>query len=33
MLFDPQAKKPTRVKSELRDGKRVRVSVKSGEVI
>ncbi len=33
MLLDPKTKKGTRVKSELRDGKRVRVSVKSGEVI
>lgn len=33
MLLDPQTKKPTRVKSEVRDGKRVRVGIKSGEVI
>ena len=33
MLLDPQTKKPTRVKSEVRDGKRVRVSKKSGEII
>ncbi len=33
MLLDPQTKKPTRVKSEVREGKRVRVGIKSGEVI
>lgn len=33
MLLDPTTKKPTRVKTEVRDGKRVRVSKKSGEVI
>ena len=33
MLFDPTTKKRTRVKTEVRDGKRVRVGVKSGNVI
>jgi large subunit ribosomal protein L24 len=33
MLLDPQTKKPTRAKIEVRDGKRVRVGIKSGEVI
>lgn len=33
MLFDEKAGKPTRVKYELRDGKKVRVSKKSGEII
>lgn len=32
-LVDPETKGPTRVKSEVRDGKKVRVSVKSGSVI
>lgn len=31
MVIDPSEKKPTRVKREMRDGKRVRVAVKSGE--
>ena len=31
MVIDPGAKKPTRVKREMRDGKNVRVAVKSGE--
>jgi len=31
MVVDPSGKKPTRVKREERDGKRVRVAVKSGE--
>lgn len=31
MVVDPSQKKPTRVKREERDGKRVRVAVKSGE--
>ena len=31
MVVDPSQKKPTRVKREMRDGKRVRVAVKSGE--
>ncbi|MDB5194824.1 MAG: ribosomal protein [Parcubacteria group bacterium] len=29
MLMDPEQKKPTRVKREMRDGKKVRVAVKS----
>jgi len=34
MLFDAKAKAPTRVKfNKLEDGKKVRVSVKSGEVL
>jgi len=33
MLFDEKAGKPTRVKSEIRDGKKVRVSKASGEVL
>ena len=33
MLFDEKAGKPTRVKYEVRDGKKVRVSKKSGEII
>ena len=32
-LIDPETKGPTRVKSEVRDGKKVRVAVKSGAVI
>lgn len=31
MVIDPSEKKPTRVKREVRDGKNVRVAVKSGE--
>ena len=31
MLIDPSGKNPTRVKREMRDGKNVRVSVKSNE--
>lgn len=31
MVIDPSEKKPTRVKREMRDGKRVRVAVKSNE--
>ena len=31
MVVDPSTKKPTRVKREERDGKRVRVATKSGE--
>ena len=33
MLFDEKTKKPTRVGYEVRDGKKVRVSKKSGEII
>jgi large subunit ribosomal protein L24 len=33
MLLDPKTDKPTRVRSETKDGKKVRVSVKSGAVI
>ena len=33
MLVDPETKKPTRVRFEERDGKKVRVAVKSGAVI
>ena len=33
MLVDPQTQKPTRVHFEERDGKKVRVAVKSGAVI
>ena len=32
-LADPKSGKPTRVRFETRDGKKVRVAVKSGEVI
>ena len=32
-LEDPQTGKPTRVRFETKDGKKVRVAVKSGEVI
>ena len=32
-LADPKDGKPTRVRFEVRDGKKVRVAVKSGEVI
>ena len=32
-LLDPKSGKPTRIRIEERDGKRVRVSVKSNEVI
>lgn len=31
MVIDPSEKKPTRVKRMMRDGKNVRVAVKSGE--
>ena len=33
MLFDEKAGKPTRVKYEVRDGKKVRISKKSGEIL
>ena len=33
MLWDETAGKPTRVRKEIRDGKKVRVSKKSGEII
>ena len=33
MLFDEKTKKPTRVGYEVRDGKKVRISKKSGEII
>lgn len=33
MLFDTKANKPTRVRSEIKDGKKARVSVKSGAVL
>ena len=33
MLWDEAAGKPTRVRKEIRDGKKVRVSKKSGEII
>ncbi|MDO4689851.1 MAG: 50S ribosomal protein L24 [Fusobacterium sp.] len=33
MLFDEKAGKPTRVSHEVRDGKKVRISKKSGEII
>ena len=33
MLFDAKAGKPTRVKYEVRDGKKVRISKKSGEIL
>lgn len=33
MLVDPETKKPTRVRSEVKDGKKVRVAKKSGAVI
>lgn len=33
MPIDPKTKKPTRVRFELRDGTKVRVAVKSGEVL
>ncbi len=32
-LLDPETGKPTRIKYEVRDGKKVRVAVKSGKVI
>ncbi len=32
-IEDPKTKKPTRIKIERKDGKRVRVAVKSGSVI
>lgn len=32
-LIDPESGKPTRIKYEVRDGKKVRVAVKSGKVI
>jgi large subunit ribosomal protein L24 len=32
-LADPKSGKPTRVRFEMRDGKKVRVAAKSGEVI
>lgn len=33
MLVDPKTKKPTRVGMEIRDGKKVRISKKSGSVL
>ena len=33
MLWDEAAGKPTRVRKEIRDGKKVRISKKSGEII
>jgi large subunit ribosomal protein L24 len=33
MLIDPDTDEPTRFRSEVRDGKKVRVSVKSGKVL
>jgi large subunit ribosomal protein L24 len=33
MVMDPEQKKPTRVKREMRDGKKVRVAVKSSSKI
>lgn len=33
MLFDKKLSKPTRYRCEVKDGKKLRVSVKSGEVI
>jgi large subunit ribosomal protein L24 len=33
MLLDQKTDKPTRVRSEIKDGKKVRVSVKSGAVM
>ncbi len=33
MLVDPETNKPTRVRIEVKDGKKVRVAVKSGAVI
>jgi large subunit ribosomal protein L24 len=32
-LIDPKTKEPTRVGFEVRDGKKVRIAKKSGEVI
>jgi len=32
-LVDPKTKKPTRVRIEKKDGKRVRIAVKSGSII
>lgn len=32
-LVDPKDGKPTRVRTEIRDGKKVRIAVRSGEVI
>jgi large subunit ribosomal protein L24 len=32
-IEDPKSGKPTRVRFEIKDGKKVRVAVKSGEVI
>ena len=32
-LIDPKDGKPTRVRSEIRDGRKVRVGVRSGEII
>ncbi|MFT4035671.1 MAG: 50S ribosomal protein L24 [Patulibacter sp.] len=32
-LIDPKDGKPTRIRAEVRDGKKVRVAVRSGEVI
>jgi len=33
MLFDSKADKPSRVRNEIKDGKKVRVTVKSGTVL
>ncbi len=33
MILDPDTKKPTRIRIEEKDGKRVRVAVKSGKTI
>ena len=33
MLLDVKTDKPTRIRSEIKDGKKVRVSVKSGAVV
>jgi large subunit ribosomal protein L24 len=33
MLLDGKTDKPTRIRSEIKDGKKVRVSVKSGAVV
>lgn len=33
MPIDPKTKKPTRVRFEVRDGSKVRIAVKSGEIL
>ncbi|BDR59528.1 50S ribosomal protein L24 [Xylocopilactobacillus apicola] len=33
MLLDPKTNKPTRIKMEIRDGKKIRIAKKSGEPI